>query len=180
VRPVLLLSERLTIRDLRPDDWTAVHRYASDPEVTSYLRWGPSSEDETRAYVAGAIRHAAERPRTAFELGIVWRATDGLIGGCGLLRARHEREWEIGYCLQTGWWHYGVGTETVRALVGFAFETLDAHRLFAFVDPENTRSANLLERVGFRREGHLRCDTLRGTEWRDSLLYALLADDGVR
>jgi ribosomal-protein-alanine N-acetyltransferase len=55
--------------------------------------------------------------------------------------------------------------------------TAGLHRVFALVDPDNGASVRLLERLGFRREGQMRKDSLiRGT-WRDSLIYAMLAEE---
>lgn len=54
------------------------------------------------------------------------------------------------------------------------------HRITAFCDARNTASAALLERVGFRREGHLRQSTWAKGEWTDDLLYALLRDEPPR
>jgi ribosomal-protein-alanine N-acetyltransferase len=70
-----------------------------------------------------------------------------------------------------------MATETVRALLDSGFRSIGAHRVYALVDPENTASRQLLTRIGFRLEGHLRKDALIRGEWRDSLVYALLADE---
>jgi RimJ/RimL family protein N-acetyltransferase len=55
-----------------------------------------------------------------------------------------------------------------------AFETLDLHRLEADVDPENTASLRVLERNGFRREGHLRERYTQDGRWHDAVLLGLL------
>jgi aminoglycoside 6'-N-acetyltransferase len=44
-------------------------------------------------------------------------------------------------------------------------------------DTRNDRSWRLLERVGFRREGHLRASYRDGEDWSDEYLYGLLADE---
>jgi ribosomal-protein-alanine N-acetyltransferase len=70
-----------------------------------------------------------------------------------------------------------MATETVRALLDSGFRSIGADRVYVLVDPENTASRQLLTRIGFRLEGHLRKDALIRGEWRDSLVYALLADE---
>ncbi len=59
-------------------------------------------------------------------------------------------------------------------LLRFGFETLGLHRIHAIVEPENVASTRVLEKVGMRREGHLRDHRYAKGRWRDSLLYAIL------
>jgi RimJ/RimL family protein N-acetyltransferase len=171
-------TPRLEIRDLEAADFQAVHRYASDPEVTRSLSWGPNSEEETRAFLALACGHACEEPRRQFELGVVDRASGELIGGCGLHSRREAfREYEVGYCFRRDWWGRGIGSETVHALIDFGFRELGAHRIYAQVFPGNTASARILERLRFRGEAHLRKDAFVRGQWHDTLLYALLDEE---
>jgi RimJ/RimL family protein N-acetyltransferase len=165
----------LELRDFVPSDEADVHAYASDPRVTRFLWWGPNTPQETRDFVARVCREAGEHPRRHYELAAVDRASARAIGTAGLLLRRSQyREYELDYCLHREWWGAGYGTEAVRALVDLGFRQLDAHRIYALVDPENPASQRVLEKLGFRREGHQRRDTLIAGEWRDTLVYALL------
>jgi RimJ/RimL family protein N-acetyltransferase len=171
-------TPRLALRDFRDADFEAVHAYASDPEVTRFMAWGPNDAELTREFLARAAALAREAPRSAWELAIADRARDEVIGSCGAYARRaHYDEWEIGYVLGRPYWRRGLGAEAVGALVGFAFERLGAHRLFATVDPANAASAGLLRRLGFRLEGHQRADTRVRGAWRDSLVFARLATE---
>ena len=64
--------------------------------------------------------------------------------------------------------------EVLPALIHFAFDTLDLHRLEADVDPRNTRSIRLLEGTGFRREGLMRERYHLNGELQDAVLYGRL------
>jgi RimJ/RimL family protein N-acetyltransferase len=145
----------------------------SDPLVTRWFSWGPNTEDETRAFLERVVRDAALDARESYLLGVVL-PVDGLIGVCFLDR-KPERELELGYYLHRDHWNRGLVTEAVGAVVPFAFGELGARRIFARVDPENAGSVRVLERSGFRLEGHLRRNRLIKGERRDSLVYALLA-----
>lgn len=170
-----IVTPRLEIRDFVPDDLSAVHAYASDPLVTRYLWWGPFNESETHQLIERTRRDAMARPRESFELAVVDRELDGVIGGCELLPRRPiYREYEIGYCFRPSSWGRGFASETVRALLDLGFRTVGAHRIYILVDRENGASQRLLGRIGFRLEGHLRSDAFIRGEWRDSLVYALL------
>ncbi len=170
-----VFTSRLELRDFTSGDFAAVHEYASDPRVTQYLWWGPNSEKETQAFLSKACAALEEKPRRNFELAIVERATHCIIGGCSLAcRRTLYAEYEIGYCLRRDAWGQGFAEEAIRALIAFGFQNVHAHRIYGLIDPENERSIRLLERIGFRREGHLRKDVFIRGEWRDSLIYALL------
>jgi RimJ/RimL family protein N-acetyltransferase len=64
--------------------------------------------------------------------------------------------------------------EALGALLNFAFDSLNLHRLEADVDPGNLSSVKTLERLGFRREGYLRERWHVGGEIQDALFYGLL------
>jgi RimJ/RimL family protein N-acetyltransferase/GNAT superfamily N-acetyltransferase len=171
-----LRTPRLELRDFRSSDLEAVHRYASDPEVTRYMSWGPNDEAATRTFLEGALEAAAASPRTSWQLAITTRAGGELVGSCGAyLRREPHRDWEIGYVLARPHWRRGFGREAVSALVAFAFgEEVGAHRLYATVDVANAASAALLRGLGFRLEGHQHADAFVRGRWRDSLVFARL------
>jgi RimJ/RimL family protein N-acetyltransferase len=175
-------TSRLTLREYDFVDWPAVHEYAADPRVVRYMWWGPNSEADTQRFVREAIAHRDARPRVDFEFAVTLGETGTLIGG-GSLNTRNRPEYataEIGYCLAARVWGRGYGTEAVRALCEVGFQDAGLHRIVAFIDPENVTSIRLIERVGFRREGRLREDVRVRGEWRDSLVYALLANEWRR
>ncbi len=172
---VVLATPRLRLREYADDDFAAVHAYASDPDVSRYMRWGPNREDDTRAFLRRSAAHRGERPRRDFELAITLGADDRLIGGCGLHVAEPEhRSAFIGYVLHRSHWGRGYASEAARALLAFGFERLALHRIYAVCDPANATSAHVLEKLGMRQEGHLREHRWEKGRWVDELLYAVL------
>jgi ribosomal-protein-alanine N-acetyltransferase len=75
--------------------------------------------------------------------------------------------------------HAGRGymTAAVRAALPFAFTTLRLHRVEAACLPTNNASINLLEKVGFTREGYARRYLCINGFWQDHLLYAVVDED---
>lgn len=61
----------------------------------------------------------------------------------------------LGYFLHPAARGRGAATEAVRLVTDWAFAALRARRVWASCDRANERSWRLLERCGFRREGHL-------------------------
>jgi ribosomal-protein-alanine N-acetyltransferase len=178
-----LRGDRVRLREFVEEDFETTHVYGSDPEVVRYQAWGPNTPDDTREFIRRARDAAAETPRTTFELAVVEDGAGGgrHVGGCGLMGRRvHYREYEVGYCFARDAWGRGLASEALALLLGMAFDAggdVRANRIYACIDPLNRASRRVVEKAGFRLEGHQRRDTLLRGEWRDSLIYALLCDE---
>lgn len=174
----VLTTARLVLRDFREDDWASVHEYASDLDVVRYMPWGPNSEDQTRAFIERALTAQSEEPRTKFEFAVTLKESGRLIGGCGIrMASARDRSADMGYCLRRDVWGQGYATEAAGAVLGFGFDVLNRHRIFATCDTENLASAGVLEKLGMRREAHFREDTRLRGRWRDTYLYAVLEQE---
>ena len=85
-----------------------------------------------------------------------------------------DRTAEIGWILAPGAQGHGYATEAARLLLALAFDELGLHRVYAELDPRNTGSVRICERLGMRHEAHhIEHMWLKG-EWTDTGVYALL------
>jgi [ribosomal protein S5]-alanine N-acetyltransferase len=167
-------TARLRLRWLTSADVPALFAIFGDPEVCRY--WSRPALPDLAA--ADALQQEIVdlfSERSLFQWGIAERATDRVVGTCTLasLSAEHHRA-EVGFALATEVWGRGYLAEVLPALLLFAFDTLDLHRIEADVDPRNARSIGLLERAGFQREGYLRERYRVAGEVQDALIYGLL------
>jgi len=71
----------------------------------------------------------------------------------------------------------GLMTEGLRAVLRSVFGDVGLHRVEANIQPGNTRSIGLVQRLGFQQEGFSRRYLKIGGEWRDHERWALLAED---
>ncbi|MDT0422491.1 MULTISPECIES: GNAT family N-acetyltransferase [Streptomyces] len=173
-----LRTPRLTLRPFTPEDTDAMHAYQRLPEVARYLYRPPRTRAECAATIA--VAPAWERDGDRVLLAVCpARPAPGVPALAGEvsvnLRDTRARQAEIGWSLHPGAAGHGYATEAARALAAFAFTTLDAHRLHARVDTENTPSVRVCERLGMRREAHLVENDLREGEWGSEFVYGLLA-----
>ncbi|MFF3545936.1 GNAT family N-acetyltransferase [Streptomyces platensis] len=170
-------TERLDLRPVTDDDFAAIHAYQRLPEVCRYLYWGPLDEAGSRASVAAkAARTTLRDSGDVLQLAVVVRETGILIGDVTFVwRSREHRQGGIGYVFHPAHAGHGYATEASRALLKLGFEELRLHRIQAELDGRNTASARLLERLGMRREGHLRENEFLDGEWSDEVIYAMLA-----
>jgi ribosomal-protein-alanine N-acetyltransferase len=65
-------------------------------------------------------------------------------------------------------------TESLAIVIRYAFDDLNLKRLLAGFMPQNGRSARVLERAGFVREGYLREFFYVGGRWEDHVETSLI------
>jgi ribosomal-protein-alanine N-acetyltransferase len=167
-------TERLRLRWLTSADVPALLEVFGDHEVCRYWSRPPlRSAMEAALLQQEIVQYFVER--SLFQWGIAEQGSDRVIGTCTLaaISAEHQRA-EVGFALARHAWGVGYMREALRALLDFAFNTLELKRLEADVDPRNTRSIALLEGAGFRREGYLRERYHIAGEVQDALFYGLL------
>ena len=154
-----------------------MHAYQSLPSVARYLYRPPQSRERC-AEVIAQIATATSWATDGDSITLAVTAEAGVIGQVSLKLADHRaRQTEIGWLLHPDHGGHGYATEAARALATAAFERLGTHRLFARLDAENTGSARLCERLGMRREAHLRENDINGDHWGDEYVYALLTHE---
>ena len=81
---------------------------------------------------------------------------------------------EIGWVFHPDHQRKGYATEAARALLDLAFEEIGAHRVFARLDPHNTASVALCQRLGMRQEAYFRESEIFKGAWGDLAIYAIL------
>ena len=173
-----ITTARLVLRDFVADDWRAVQVYQSDARYLRFNPWTARPEAEVRAFVQRFISHQSQDPRRKFQLAITLPENGRLIGNVGV-RRKSENEWEadLGYELDPHYWGQGYATEAARAMLAFGFRELNLHRISAECRPDNTASAHVLEKLGMRREGHLRENEYFKDRWWDTWVYGVLAQE---
>ncbi|WP_440115550.1 GNAT family N-acetyltransferase [Paenibacillus sp. QZ-Y1] len=173
-----LETERLIIRDILETDWESIHIYTSMTEVTQHTAWGPNTEEDTQTYVESVLNTQQIQPREGFELAICLKNEGTLIGGVGL-HVMEQTNAEIGYVLHPAYQGKGYAAEAARAMLGFGFNTLGVHRIYAKCRPNNKASEKVMQKIGMQREGLLREHWYYKGKFHDSYLYSMLAKEYV-
>ena len=172
-----LHTARLRLRpvdEADADDLFAMH---SSTHVLRYWDAPPWSErGRAERFVTDSRQLAATG--TGARL-VVARVPDGaFLGWCSLNRWNPEhRSASLGYCFGEAAWGHGYATEAARALLTWAYETLDLNRVQAETDTRNGASARVLEKLGFVREGTLRQDCVVDGDISDSWVYGLIRSE---
>ena len=175
----MIETPRLVIRLAKVADVPEVIRYYS--ENREHLQ--PFSPTFTADFLAEATWRAQVSNRAQeLDAGAGFRAflfaganARRIVGNLNLTQV-HRGAFQscvLGYNLAADEQGKGYMTEAVRAAVAFAFETWGLHRVAANYMPRNTRSAAVLERCGFKVEGHAPAYLMIDGRWEDHVLTAI-------
>ena len=100
-----------------------------------------------------------------------------VIGAIGMEVQREHDRGEIGYWIGVPYWGRGYMTEALRGVLGWAFESLRLHRVFAVHFARNPASGRVMQKAGMRHEGSLRQHDKKWDAYLDVEVYGILDSD---
>lgn len=173
-----LETDRLILRRYVTEDAAAMYRnWASDPEVTKYLRWPAHTSQQISQRVIDDWLTQYAKP-DVYHWVIVLKANGEPIGDIAVVDMKERISMaHIGYCIGRAWWHQGITSEALQAVMDFLFDTVNVNRIESMHDPRNVHSGNVMKKCGMKYEG-----TMRSADWSnqgicDACYYALLKED---
>ena len=75
------------------------------------------------------------------------------MGRVGFLNPEGWPAFELGWTLSRNFWGRGYATEAARRALAYAFDELDKDHVISLIDPKNTSSIKVAERLGEKVEG---------------------------
>ncbi|RIW33313.1 N-acetyltransferase [Bacillus salacetis] len=111
-----------------------------------------------------------------YTFGIFERRSNSLIGVINLYDVKRGpfQSASAGIAIDKNNNSKGVGTDSLKLLLSFAFNSINLNRVSAEVMPRNAASVRVLEKAGFQSEGLKRENILVNGRWESHLQYALL------
>ncbi|MFA8435360.1 MAG: GNAT family N-acetyltransferase [Marinifilaceae bacterium] len=177
--PLHIISERILLSPFKEDDADKFYAYRSLPEVCKYQGWHPKSVNEINDFISRQMELKVNQPGSWYQFAIrLNQNRENLIGDCGIhFPEKDNFQVEIGVTLAPKYQGFGFAREAVCALLDYIFNTLNKHRVFASIDPENSASIRMLRRLGFRKEAHFVKSLLIDDKWVDDVIYAMLREE---
>jgi diamine N-acetyltransferase len=172
VKNAFRTGPRIALRALEVEDGETLRAWLNDPENHQHLAlYRPLSAAAEREWLEGLHKRPEDH-----VFGIALRETEALIGSCGLHRVTFpHRSAELG--IQIGEPGKGYGSEAIKLLLAYGFDTLGLHRIELRVYESNPRAIRCYERAGFRREGEKREARWWAGRWWSVLEYAILESE---
>ena len=171
-------THRLILRRaLREDALPMFRNWASDPEVTKFLTWPTHQNAETSGFVLDMwCKDYANL--NFYQWMIVLRELGEPIGSISVVNHRDDiAEAEIGYCIGKPWWHRGIMTEALSAVIDYLFDEVGMNRIEAKHDTRNPHSGNVMKKCGMEYEGTSRSGDRNNQGICDTATYAILRTD---
>ena len=175
---VRIETKRLIMRQFLDDDsGCAFRNWMSDEHVTEFLRWKAHRDiGETKTVIQGWREKYVDS--SFYQWAIVLKAINEPIGSITVVDQDEKTEKiHVGYCIGRKWWHQGITSEALNALISFFFQEVEVNRIESQHDPNNPFSGRVMEKCGLKYEG-----TLRQTDWNnnglvDACVYGILRED---
>lgn len=175
----LLETDRLILRKFKIEDAKAMFdHWASDDDVTRYLMWPTHESIDTSTAVLK--EWTAEYSNDHYyQWAIVCKEySDEPIGSIAVVSINETvKKAHIGYCIGKKWWHKGITSEALQAVIDFLFDEVGMQRIESRHDSNNPNSGAVMKKCGMKYEG-----TLRKSDWNnqgicDACYYSILSED---
>lgn len=171
-------TPRLLLREFVFDDWPAVFAYQNDPRYLRFYTWTRRREKDVQGFVQMFIDWQKQHPRSKYQVAIVQKAENYLIGNCGIRKMYpYSQMADLGYELHPDYWGRGYATEAAAALLQYGFETLQLRSIWAECISENLGSKRVLEKIGMTFESTQRHNMLIKGQWYDTLRFQISRDE---
>lgn len=173
-----LFTQRLILRSIQDNDLQNIYRGLSDPKVIKHYGVSFSSLEETKEQMDW-YRQLQEN-ETGIWFAMELKDSNEFIGAVGLndISKEHQRG-ELGFWLLPEFWGSGYISEVVPKVLEYGFQTLDLHRIEAWVETDNENSQKVLTRLGFRHEGTLRDHEIKDGKFISVDVFASIVDNAV-
>lgn len=171
-------TPRLILRMAQMTDAEPMFRnWASDPEVTKFLTW-PTYESVENAYTILDIWTKEYDNPNFYQWMIELKEIGEPIGSISVVHHRDDiAEAEIGYCIGQRWWHKGIMSEALAAVIDFLFSEVGMNRIEAKHDTNNPHSGDVMKKCGMKYEGSNRAADRNNQGICDIAQYAILRSD---
>ena len=171
-------TPRLILRQaVREDAEPMFRNWASYPEVTKYLTWPVHGSVAVSEMVIGSWIQEYEKD-SYYQWMIVLKELGEPIGSISVVRQNDQvEEAEIGYCIGARWWHQGIVSEALTAVIEYLFTEVGMNRIAARHDPNNPHSGGVMRKCGMIYEGTSRSADRNNQGICDAAHYAILRSD---
>ena len=179
----MIYGERIRLRAVEKADLPMFVAWLNDPEVQQGIILHPLSQTEEENWYERMLARPVDEHVMAIEIRLPdetgeepnWK----LIGSL----AFENIDWriaaaEFGIVIgDKNYWNQGYGTEAVRLLVHYGFNTLNLNRIFLHVYANNLRAIHAYKKAGFTLEGRERQAQFKHGSYIDVLRMSMLKSD---
>ncbi|AJQ94708.1 GNAT family N-acetyltransferase [Gynuella sunshinyii] len=165
-------TNRLWLRDFQPSDVQSYVRFTANPDYQKYYSEEDCRREKSEFLANQFVVQARDVPRRKYQLAIIEKSSDQLIGTCGI-RAENDNHASMGFGIAVEYQGIGYAFEAARSMICFGFQALGVYRIYAETLAANHSAVGLCERLGMHKEEHLIEHRFFKGCWWDTVVYAL-------
>ncbi len=175
----VLQAPGVTLRELRQADAASLLALLTTEEVTRFISPPPTTIEGFERFIAWT-----ESERKAGRYACFAVVPEGYDTAVGLFQLRQldpsfgTAEW--GFAIAEDFWGSGIFARSAARVLDFAFREIGVHRIEARAAVQNGRGNGALRKIGAVQEGILRRSFLRGGQFLDQALWAIIDEDWYR
>ena len=147
-----IYTKRLVLRRFIESDFENYYDILKQEEVS---KWVGSGKIKSKDDVKNIMRNFESfwEKNNYGVWAVINKENNELVGHCGLKPLEDIQEIELLYAFRPNSWGNGYATESARAVIRLALDELKLKHLIALVYPNNKRSCNVIEKLGFKYKG---------------------------
>jgi diamine N-acetyltransferase len=177
----MIYGEHIRLRAIERSDLPVFVKWLNDSEIAEGINiYRPLSLTDEDEWFDQILKHQPD------EHPFVIEVNDGGEGWKNIGTINFQTiEWRV-RCAEVGifigdktYWNRGLGSEAMRLMVGYGFDTLNLHRIQLRVYSKNKRAIRSYEKVGFVLEGRLRQNHYLDGNYIDTLLMGILREEYI-
>jgi len=170
----IIETERLLLRRVNSNDVNEILELRSNPETMKYIP-RPLLKNLDDAFGHFKMIDDAIENNTGINWAITLKGNSKLLGIVGFYRIQPENyRAEIGYMILPEFQGKGIVSESIQALLRYAFDGMNLHSVEAVIDPDNIASEKVLQKCNFVKEAHFKENEFYGGKFWDSVIYSIL------
>jgi [ribosomal protein S5]-alanine N-acetyltransferase len=174
-----ITSKRLVLRLFQKSDAVAVTKLCNNYNIyknTLYLPYPYSIED-----ALSWIEHHLDNfnANISYEFAITDKESGELYGAIALSNNQKFNNGEIAYWIGEKIWGNGYATEAAQAILHFAFEEKQYHKVFARYFNSNPASGRVMQKLGLKKEGILIDHVRKENRFEDLVYYGIINSVGL-
>ena len=165
----ILETKRLSLQKFTMLNAEPAYQIFGNSEVMKFSM-GLKSRSQVKEWLKDTIEDYTKNSHLGCW-AVIEKRSGNIIGYCSLIITSDisdKEEIEIGYRLIHKYWGYGYATEITKAVLVYAFSKLNIPRVVASIDPENTVSLKVAQKIGMKYQREI---MLEGYDHPDHLYY---------
>lgn len=169
-----ITTKRLVLRIFQKSDAVAVTKLCNNYNIyknTLYLPYPYTIED-----ALSWIEHHFDNfnANKSYEFAITDKESGKLYGAIALSNNQKFNNGEIAYWIGKKFWGNGYATEAAQAILHFAFEEKQYHKVFARYFNSNPASGGVMQKLGLKKEGILIDHVRKENRFEDLVYYGII------